>query len=184
MNSIKSILLSLLLTLTGSLAAQAQKNVYGFKVKDAQGKTFRMKDLRGKAILIVNTASECGYTPQYEGLETLYKQYGSRGLVIVAFPCNQFGGQEPGSDSTIVAFCREKYDVTFPVMSKIEVNGKNAAPLYRYLKEAANEMKGQDIRWNFAKFLISRDGRSVRRFSTKETPADIEPEIREALGLK
>lgn len=164
-----------------ALPVVAQRSIYAFKVKDAQGKTFKMKQLKGKTVLIVNTASECGLTPQYEGLEALYKKYKDKGLVVVAFPCNQFGGQEPGSDSTIVSFCRLSYDVSFPIMSKIEVNGAQTAPIYQYLKATSEVEKGKDIRWNFEKFLISPTGKILNRFHPRQTPQEIESDVVRAL---
>lgn len=164
-----------------ALPIMAQRSIYDFKVKDAEGKTFKMKRLKGKTILIVNTASKCGLTPQYEGLEALYKKYKDKGLVVVAFPCNQFGGQEPDSDSAIVSFCRLSYDVSFPIMSKIEVNGESTAPIYQYLKNVCEVEKGADIRWNFEKFLISPDGKILNRFHPRKTPQEIEAEVKKAL---
>jgi glutathione peroxidase len=128
----------------------------------------------GKVVLVVNTASECGYTPQYEGLETLYRKYRERGLVVLGFPANDFGGQEPGSNKEIAAFCEMNYGVSFPMFSKIEVNGPNAHPLYQWLKEASDS---GDIEWNFVKFLVDRDGELLRRYPPKAKPEDIAADI-------
>ncbi len=130
-----------------------------------------MADYAGKVLLIVNTASECGFTPQYAGLQTLYEKYRERGLVILGFPCNQFGGQEPGEAADIAAFCEKNYGVSFPMFAKVEVNGDNAHPLFRYLKKAAPGLLGSEaIKWNFTKFLVGRDGEVVERYAPATTP--------------
>jgi glutathione peroxidase len=131
----------------------------------------------GKVALVVNVASHCGNTPQYEGLEALYRKYGADGLVVLGFPCNQFGGQEPGSAEEIASFCTLNYAVDFPMFGKVEVNGDNADPLFKWLKRETPGSGNRDIEWNFAKFLIGRDGRPVRRFGDKFPPAEIAPEI-------
>ncbi len=136
----------------------------------------------GKVLLIVNTASKCGFTPQYEGLEALHRKYGERGFEVLAFPCNQFGAQEPGDAAEIANFCSLTYDVTFPVFAKIDVNGDDAAPLFRHLKKAAPGVLGSEsIKWNFTKFLVDRDGKVVDRYAPTTKPADIEKDIERLL---
>ena len=170
------------------LSAQAQKevkNIYSFDVKNIQGKKADLSDYKGKVVLIVNVASKCGLTKQYDGLEALYKKYKDQGLVILGFPCNQFMGQEPGTEEEIASFCRLTYDVTFPMFSKIEVNGEKTHPLYVYLKkQLPGDGKKADIEWNFAKFLIDRNGVPVKRFQPKVKPADIEQDIVDLLAKK
>ena len=142
------------------------------------GETTSLADKLGKVLLVVNTASKCGFTPQYAGLEALWKKYADRGFEVVAFPCNQFGGQEPGSAEQIESFCQVNYGLSFPVMAKIDVNGDNAAPLYRWLKAEAPGILGtQRIKWNFTKFLIGRDGKVARRFSPTHKPKSLEGAI-------
>jgi glutathione peroxidase len=143
--------------------------------------TAPLSEFAGKVVLIVNVASQCGNTPQYEGLEVLYRQYGPKGLAVLGFPCNQFGGQEPGTDAEIAAFCTLNYAVDFPIFGKIEVNGEGADPLYKWLKAETPGSDDRDIEWNFAKFLIGRDGRPVKRFGDKFPPADIAPDIERLL---
>ncbi len=154
---------------------------YDFTVKAADGNEYSFNQLKGKPVLVVNTASKCGFTPQYEGLEELYKTYKSKGLVIIGFPCDQFAHQEPGNDSEIQQFCSLNYGVTFPVMAKIEVNGDKASPLYVWLKEQANGILGSAIKWNFTKFLISKDGEHVKRFAPTVVPKDLVNDIEQAL---
>lgn len=137
---------------------------------------------KGKVVLVVNTASKCGFTPQYSGLEALYRKYAERGLIIVGFPCDQFGHQEPGSDAEIAEFCQVNYEVTFPLMSKIEVNGKGTHPVFAFLKGKASGSLGDAIKWNFTKFLVGRDGESVRRYAPTTKPEDIEKDIEAALA--
>ena len=152
--------------------------VYPFKVKTIDGKDKTLGAYKGKIILIVNVASKCGFTPQYEGLEKLYEKYKAKGFVILGFPCNQFLSQEPGTDAEIKAFCSTKYNVTFPLFDKIEVNGDNAHPLYKFLKKAEPDPEGKlEIGWNFNKFLIDRKGHPLKRFVSKQTPANIDSEI-------
>ncbi len=156
--------------------------VYEFKVKKADGTELSLKEFEGKVLLVVNVASQCGFTPQYTGLQALYDQYHSRGLEIIGFPCNQFGGQEPGSDSEIQSFCSLNFGVTFPVMAKIEVNGPNAIPLFQYLKKEAKGILGtESIKWNFTKFLVSREGKVVARFAPNDTPQALTSEIEKYL---
>jgi len=170
-----------------SLNAQQQKstmNFYHFKAKSLQGKEISMKNYAGKVVLIVNTASKCGFTHQYEGLEKLYNEYKDKGLVILGFPCNQFGNQEPGSAEEISKFCTLSYKVDFPMFSKIEVNGEKADPLYKYLKEELPGTLGNDIKWNFTKFLLDRNGKPFKRYESKVEPIDITSEIVKLLDIK
>lgn len=153
-------------------------NIYQFEVPKLGGSSQPMEDYKGKVILIVNTASKCGFTPQYKGLERLYKDYHDKGLVVVGFPCNQFGKQEPGSDGEISEFCELNYGVSFPMASKVDVNGDNSHPIYQYLKsELPGLMGSKGIKWNFTKFLINRDGKPVKRYAPKIKPADIAADI-------
>jgi glutathione peroxidase len=155
--------------------------IYDFKALDNRGNEVDFKQYEGKVLLIVNTASKCGFTPQYDGLEALYKKYKDQGLVVVGFPCDQFAHQEPGTNEEIAEFCRINHGVTFPLMAKIEVNGENAHPIYQYLKTAAKGTFGSAIKWNFTKFLISRNGLKVTRFAPTTTPASLEKDIEELL---
>ncbi len=156
--------------------------IYQFTASAIDGTEVKLADYAGKVLLIVNTASKCGFTPQYQGLETLYKQYAERGLVVLGFPCDQFGHQEPGSESEIQSFCEMKFGVTFPLFAKIEVNGGDAHPLYRYLKQEARGILGSEaIKWNFTKFLVGRDGRVVERYAPTTTPATIAGDIEKLL---
>jgi glutathione peroxidase len=136
-----------------------------------------LKDFSGKAVLVVNVASKCGNTPQYQGLETLYQELGPKGFVILGFPCNQFGGQEPGTHADIASFCALNYGVTFPMMAKIDVNGPDADPLFDWLKSATPDSNNADIEWNFVKFLVGRDGRPVRRYGDKVQPVELKSDI-------
>jgi glutathione peroxidase len=154
--------------------------IYDFKVKNRAGEDVPMTDFKGKVLLIVNTATGCGFTPQYEGLENLYKKYHKDGLEILDFPCNQFGRQAPGSDKEIHEFCTLKYNTTFDQFAKIEVNGDEAEPLYDYLKKE----KGGFIKWNFTKFLINRNGEVVARFSPMTKPEKFEKDIKKLLEEK
>ena len=146
---------------------------YDFEAKDINGQVVSMKDYKDKVVLIVNVASACGLTPQYDGLQALYKQHSPDQFVVLGFPCNQFGAQEPGSEAEIQTFCQTKFNVTFPIFSKIEVNGEHAHPLYKFLKEKKAGAEGGDIEWNFAKFLLNRNGEVVERFSPKVPPEDL-----------
>jgi glutathione peroxidase len=149
-------------------------SVYDYSAKTLDGQDVSLADYRGQVLLIVNTASKCGFTPQYEGLETLYKDLKGRGFTVLAFPCNQFGAQEPGNAEEIANFCSLTYDVTFPVMSKIDVNGADAHPLYRFLKKEQKGLLGTEaIKWNFTKFLIGKDGEVVERFAPTVKPEDL-----------
>ncbi|MBO6173338.1 MAG: glutathione peroxidase [Bacteroidales bacterium] len=156
--------------------------IYDFKALDNKGKELDFAQFEGKVLMIVNTASKCGFTPQYDGLEALNKKYKDQGLVIIGFPCDQFAHQEPGTNEEIAEFCRLNHGVTFQLMSKIEVNGKNAHPIYEYLKGAAKGTFGNAIKWNFTKFLISRDGQTVKRYAPTVKPEDMEKDIVELLG--
>ncbi len=149
-------------------------SVYDYSAKTLDGQDVSLADYRGQVLLIVNPASKCGFTPQYEGLEALYKAYKDRGLTVLAFPCNQFGAQEPGNAEEIASFCSLTYDVTFPVMSKIDVNGEGAHPLYKFLKKEQKGLLGTEaIKWNFTKFLIGKDGEVVERFAPTTKPEDL-----------
>ena len=156
-------------------------SLYDFIVKDTKGNDVSLSEFNGKVLLIVNTATGCGFTPQYEGLEKLYKDYKDKGFEILDFPCNQFGNQAPGTNEEIVSFCKLKYDVSFRQFSKIEVNGDNESPLYTYLKEQQGGLLGSKIKWNFTKFLVDRNGKVVDRFGPADTPAKIESHIKELL---
>ena len=156
-------------------------NIYDYKVKDAQGGTVDMEEYRGKVVRVVNTATGCGFTPQYEGLQELYERYCSQGLEILDFPCNQFGNQASGSEEEIVDFCQSRYGVTFPQMKKIEVNGANEEPLYTYLKSQKGGIMGSKIKWNFTKFLVDRSGNVVERYAPTVVPEKLEERIKELL---
>jgi glutathione peroxidase len=178
-------------------------SIYDFSVRTAEGGTQNLRDYAGQVLLIVNVASKCGFTPQYEGLEALYRDAKDRGLQILGFPCNQFGEQEPGTDADIQQFCSTSYDVTFPVFGKLDVNGPGADPLYAYLRAAAPgdfgpasgrlyehvrstrpEALGTDeIKWNFTKFLVDRDGNVVGRYESTVTPEELRPELDPVLAV-
>lgn len=156
--------------------------IYGFSVKTLDGRHKTLDEFRGKVMLIVNVASQCGFTPQYEGLEALYRKYKDRGFVVLGFPCNQFGGQEPGNEDTIWQFCTSKYDITFPLFSKIDVNGKNADPLYVWLKSQRKGVLGtESIKWNFTKFLVGSNGEVIDRYGSNVTPKELESVVVDAL---
>ena len=152
-------------------------NIYDFKVRNAKGVEIPMTEFKGKVLLIVNTATGCGFTPQYEGLQKLYDKYKDKGLEIMDFPCNQFGHQAPGTVEEIQEFCALKYHTTFPLFAKIDVNGKYADPLFVYLKKQKGGILGDDIKWNFTKFLVSKDGEVVERYAPVTKPEDIEGDI-------
>ena len=146
------------------------------------GKQIKLADKQGKVLLVVNTASKCGFTPQYDGLEALHKKYGKQGFEVLAFPCNQFGGQEPGSADEIAEFCKVNFGLSFPVMAKVEVNGAGEAPLYGWLKSEAPGLMGtKGIKWNFTKFLIGRDGKVVKRYAPTDKPESIAKDIEKLL---
>lgn len=155
--------------------------IYDYVIKDAEGKDVSMKDYEGKVLLIVNTATGCGFTPQYEGLENLYKQYKDQGFEILDFPCNQFANQAPGTEQDIVSFCQLKYDVTFKTFKKICVNGKEEEPLYTFLKAQKGGIMGNAIKWNFTKFLVDRNGNVVERFAPTVTPDKLEEKIKKLI---
>lgn len=154
---------------------------YDYKVKSISGEDVLMSEYKGKVVLIVNTASKCGFTKQYEGLEELYEKYKDQGFVILGFPCNQFGAQEPGGNEEIKNFCTSTFSVTFPMMSKIDVNGDDADPLYKFLKKEKGGILGDEIKWNFTKFLIDREGNVVDRFASQKTPKALEKEVEKLL---
>jgi glutathione peroxidase len=159
-------------------------SLFALTARSNVGKELSLKVFEGKVILVVNTASKCGFTPQYKGLEALYQKYKDRGLVILGFPCDQFAHQEPASDAEIASFCQVNFGVTFPLMAKVEVNGKGTHPIYSFLKDKAPNAFGKAVKWNFTKFLVGKDGRSVKRFAPTVEPAGLEKDIEAALGLK
>lgn len=158
------------------------KTIYDFTAKSNKGKEVDLSQFKGQVLLIVNTASKCGFTPQYKGLEDLYKKYKDQGLAIIGFPCDQFGHQEPGNNEEIASFCEMNYGVTFPIMEKIEVNGEQASPIFKYLKSKAGGLFGSRIKWNFTKFLISKDGQVIKRFSPIKNPKSLEKLIERMLN--
>jgi glutathione peroxidase len=155
---------------------------YQFEAKNLQGKTVKMEAYKGKTVLVVNTASKCGLTPQFEGLEELYKKHKDKGLVVLGFPCNQFANQEPGDEKSISEGCMINYGVTFPMFSKIDVNGETAHPLYKYLKSELGGVLGSKIKWNFTKFLIDTEGKPVKRFAPTTKPDKIEKYLENILN--
>ena len=156
--------------------------VYDFSARQIDGTPVTLKQFSGKAMLIVNTASACGFTPQFAGLEKLHRTYGAKGLVVLGFPCNQFGAQDPGSNRTIAGFCQLNYGVSFPMMAKIDVNGAQAAPLYQWLSaEAPGLLGSRAIKWNFTKFLVGKDGSAIRRYAPTDTPDSLAADIEAAL---
>ena len=194
-----------LATVSAQTSNDAETSIYSFTMKSLGGENTSFDNYRGKVILIVNTASKCGFTPQYAGFEKLYQKYKDKGLVILGFPCNQFLGQEPGTAEEIKTTCLLHYGVTFPVFAKIDVNGKDEAPLYTYLKDKApfngypdkktGEMldnihhknntgfaEGNNIRWNFTKFLVSKDGKQIKRYESMVKPEEMEQDIEKLLG--
>lgn len=157
---------------------------YDFSATSIDGHSQALSSYEGKVVLVVNTASACGFTPQFEGLQQLHQRYAEQGLVIVGFPCNQFGQQDKGSDSEIASFCQRNYGVDFPMMSKVDVNGANAHPLFVWLKAQAPGILGTEmIKWNFTKFLLSRDGRVLKRYAPKDTPQSLAADIQQALQV-
>ena len=153
-------------------------NIYDFTVKDPQGNDVSLSKYKGEVLLIVNTATGCGFTPQYKGLEELYRKYKDQGFEILDFPCNQFGHQAPGSDAEIGEFCSLNYDTTFPRFKKIDVNGSNAIPLYKWLKKQQGGIFGSAVKWNFTKFLVDRNGKVVKRYSPTTPPFKIDKDIK------
>jgi len=158
-----------------------EKNFYQFKAKSLQGKEISMEEYRGKAVLVVNTASKCGLTPQYEGLQKLYEEYKDKGLVILGFPSNQFANQEPGDEKSIAEGCVVNYGVTFPMFSKIDVNGESTHPIFKYLKGELGSILGSKVKWNFTKFLVDRNGKPVKRFSPTTKPEQLRGSIEKVL---
>ncbi len=156
-------------------------NIYKFNVKDNKGQDVSLEQFKGKVLLIVNTATGCGFTPQYKGLQDLYDKYAEKGFEILDFPCNQFGHQAPGSDEEIHEFCTMKYATTFPRFAKIEVNGENESPLYTYLKSQKKGVFGKNIKWNFTKFLVDKEGNVVERYAPTTTPESIEKDIQKLI---
>jgi glutathione peroxidase len=156
--------------------------VYDFEAQSIDGHTVALSAYQGKVMLIVNTASACGFTPQFAGLEELWKTYGERGLTVIGFPCNQFGSQDPGSNTEISVFCQKNYGVSFAMMAKVEVNGAGAHPLYQWLcKEAPGLLGTQSIKWNFTKFLVAKDGTVLKRYAPTDTPQSLAKDIEAAL---
>jgi glutathione peroxidase len=164
------------------MSVSTAPDIYGFEAASLEGGRASLSDYRGKVVLVVNTASKCGFTPQYEGLEALWRRHRDRGLVVLGFPCNQFGSQEPGDAEEIASFCSLTYDVTFPMMAKIDVNGPTADPLWAWLKSQKKGLLGsQAIKWNFTKFLVGRDGRVIGRYPPTTPPQALESAIEAAL---
>ena len=158
-------------------------SVYDFSAEDIDGKKVPLKKYKGKALLIVNTASQCGFTPQYAGLEKLHRDLADRGFEVLCFPCNQFGAQEPGDADEIKNFCSLKYDVTFPMFAKVDVNGADTHPLFEYLKKEKPGLLGsQNVKWNFTKFLVDKDGNPVARYAPQESPESLRKDIEKLLG--
>ena len=153
-----------------------------FSARAITGDELPLSRFAGRVVLVVNTASKCGFTPQYEGLESLYKTYGPQGLVVLGFPCDQFGHQEPGDEAEIRAFCSLRYDVTFPMFAKVEVNGDGAHPLFRWLRSQKPGRRGDKVRWNFTKFLVGRDGEVIARYAPTMTPDKMAADIEAALA--
>ena len=157
-------------------------NFYDFSAKNNMGIEKDMKDYKGKVVLVVNTASKCGFTPQYEDLQKLYEEYKDQGFEILAFPCNQFGNQEPGDNEEIRSFCKLNYDVTFPIFDKVDVNGENTHPIYKYLKgNVKGLLNSKDIKWNFTKFLVDKNGDVVKRFAPIKKPLKMKKDVEELL---
>jgi glutathione peroxidase len=158
-------------------------SIYDFEAQQIGGQTVPLSQFRGKPMLIVNTASACGFTPQFAGLEELHKRYAERGLVVLGFPCNQFGSQDPGSNDEIASFCQVNYGVSFPMMAKIDVNGADAHPLYRWLTAEAPGMLGSKaIKWNFTKFLVGKDGAVLKRYAPQDAPQKLAKDVEAALA--
>ena len=161
----------------------ADPTIYDFEALSIDGRPAHLSTQRGKVILVVNTASACGFTPQFAGLETLWQDYRDRGLVIVGFPSNEFGGQDPGSNAEIGAFCQRNYGVSFPMMAKVQVNGPQAHPLWQWLKKQAPGLLGTEaVKWNFTKFLVGKNGRVLKRYAPNDTPESLRKDIEAALA--
>ena len=160
----------------------AQGDVWGYEAQGIDGQRVKLSQHKGKVLLIVNTASQCGFTPQFDGLEALWQAYKDQGLVVLGFPSNEFGGQDPGSNDEIASFCRMNFGVSFPMMAKVEVNGAQAHPLYHWLtREAPGLLGSTGIKWNFTKFLVGRDGRTIKRYAPQDEPAKLVKDIEAAL---
>lgn len=158
-------------------------SVYDFEAATITGQPVRLSDFRGQVLLIVNTASKCGFTPQFEGLEQLWKDLGSKGLTVIGFPSNQFGAQDPGANSEIAEFCQLNYGVSFPMMAKVDVNGADAHPLWQWLKSEKRGLLGTEmVKWNFTKFLVGKDGQVLGRYAPTDTPAQLRADIEKALA--
>ena len=165
------------------MSAQTSQSIYDFSATSIEGQPVSLNTFKDKVLLIVNTASQCGFTPQYQGLQALYDKYASQGFEVLGFPCNQFGQQEPGGADQIQSFCEMRYGVTFPLFEKIEVNGANAHPLYKHLVKAAPGILGTEaIKWNFTKFLIDRQGNVVKRYGSTTKPEDLEKDVQALLA--
>ncbi len=161
----------------------ANQSVYDFTVKAADGTDIALEKYKGQVVLVVNVASKCGFTPQYEGLESIFEKYHDKGFSVLGFPCNQFGAQEPGNNEEIMQFCKLTYDVTFPIMSKVDVNGDKAAPVFKHLKSSIPGILGTEaIKWNFTKFLVGKNGQVIERYSPQTKPEDIAKDIEKALA--
>ena len=159
-------------------------SIYNFQAQSIDGQNVDLSRYRGQVMLVVNTASACGFTPQFTGLEKLHQQYGPQGLAVIGFPCNQFASQDPGDNEQIAGFCQRNYGVSFQMMGKIDVNGNNAHPLYQWLKQEAPGFLGTEgIKWNFTKFLIGRDGRVIKRYAPQDTPEKIAKDVEAALAV-
>ena len=157
-------------------------SIYDLSFTENRGETVELAQFRGQPLLIVNTASKCGFTPQYDGLQALHEQYGPRGLVVLGFPCDQFAHQEPGDDAAIEDFCRINFGVTFPLTTKVDVNGKGTHPVFEFVKERTGGLLGSAVKWNFTKFLVAGDGTTVTRYSPKTEPADLAGDIESLLS--
>jgi len=165
------------------LQEHPMSSIYDFEAQQINGQDIALSEYRGKVMLIVNTASKCGFTPQFGGLEELHKAYTGKGLVVLGFPCNQFGSQDPGADGEIAEFCQVNYGVSFPMMGKIDVNGPAAHPLYKWLSaEAPGLLGSKSIKWNFTKFLVGKDGQVIRRYAPTDKPADLAKDVEAALA--
>ena len=163
--------------------AESSQSIFDFEALSIEGKPAQLATQRGKVLLIVNTASACGFTPQFAGLESLWESLRDRGLVVIGFPSNEFGGQDPGSDGEIASFCQLNYGVSFPMMSKVKVNGGNAHPLWKWLtREAPGLLGSQAVKWNFTKFLVGRDGKVIKRYAPTDKPESIRQDIEAALA--
>jgi glutathione peroxidase len=163
--------------------AAREKSLFDFEASSIEGKPAHLSTQRGKVVLIVNTASQCGFTPQFAGLEALWQQYRDQGLVVIGFPSNQFGAQDPGSNEEIASFCEKNYGVSFPMMAKVEVNGDNAHPLWKWLTAEARGILGtKAIKWNFTKFLVGRDGQVIKRYGPADPPQSLQADVEKALA--